>query len=41
MSAAALFSFHTRLGLVFVVEASFLSALAVTSVLTYIGVSPL
>jgi hypothetical protein len=35
-----LFSFNTRLGLVFVVEASFLSALAATSVLIYIAVSP-
>jgi len=34
-----LFSFHTRLGLVFAVEASFLSALAATSVLIYIAYS--
>ena len=35
------FDFGTRLGLVFIVEAAFLSALAVTSVLLYIGVCDL
>jgi hypothetical protein len=32
------FDFGTRLGLVFIIEAAFLSALAVTWVLLYIGV---
>jgi hypothetical protein len=35
------FDFGTRLGLVFIIEAASLSALAVTGVLLYIGVSNL